>query len=199
MRPSCWVAEFRLETARLVLRSWRAEDLAPFAAICADPVVMATLGPVMDLEQSRALIERARAREAEDGHTFWALERREDARLIGWCGVIRGSAGPVAGKAEIGWRLAADCWGQGYASEAARAVIALARTLGHRVLRAGHMIDNPASGRVLRKVGFRPTGEIRKRFSLARGREVDSVEHRLELADPSNCDGPTDRMFKHAA
>jgi len=123
MRRGCWVAEFRLETARLVLRSWRGEDLAPFAAICADPLVMATLGPVMTLEESRVLIERAQAREADDGHTFWALERKDDQRLIGWCGVIRGSAGPVAGKAELGWRLASQCWGQGYASEAARASI----------------------------------------------------------------------------
>ena len=115
------MGEFRLVNERLILRSWREEDLAPFHAICSDPQVMATLGPVMDREETRALIARAQAREDKDGHTFWALERREDGRLIGWCGVIRGSAGPVEGKAEIGWRLASDCWGKGYASEAARA------------------------------------------------------------------------------
>lgn len=84
---------------------------------------MASLGPVMSLEETAALIERVRAREERDGHTFWALERREDARLIGWCGVIRGDAGPMEGKAEIGWRLASDCWGAGYVSEAARASV----------------------------------------------------------------------------
>jgi RimJ/RimL family protein N-acetyltransferase len=115
------MAEFRLVSERLILRSWREEDLASFHAICSDPLVMATLGPLMDREETRALIERAQAREDQHGHTFWALERLEDARLIGWCGVIRGSAGPVEGKAEIGWRLASDCWGNGYASEAARA------------------------------------------------------------------------------
>ena len=115
---------FRLETARLALRSWRADDLAPFQAICADPQVMATLGPVMDRAQTAALIARVSAMEAAHGHTFWALERREDAWLIGWCGVVRGSAGPVTGKAEIGWRLASDCWGHGFASEAARAAVA---------------------------------------------------------------------------
>lgn len=109
-----------IETARLRMRSWRGDDLAPFHAICADPAVMATLGPVLDRAQTAALIERVTAREAEHGHTFWALERKEDRRLIGWCGVIRGTDGPVAGKAELGWRLASDCWGQGYASEAAR-------------------------------------------------------------------------------
>lgn len=110
-----------IETERLVLRSWHDVDIAPFQQICSDPQVMATLGPVMDLAETAALVERVRAMEALHGHTFWALERSEDARLIGWCGVIRGSVGPIDGKPEIGWRLARDCWGQGYASEAARA------------------------------------------------------------------------------
>ncbi len=109
-----------IETARLAMRSWRDEDVAPFQAICSDPEVMATLGPPLDMDATAALIARIRTIDAEHGHTFWALERREDARLIGWCGIIRGSAGPVDGKAEIGWRLARDCWGAGYATEAAR-------------------------------------------------------------------------------
>ena len=115
------MAGFAIETARLRLRSWREEDRAPFAAICADPRVMATLGPVMDRTASDALLDRVRSIEATHGHTFWALERNADAALIGWCGVIRGNAGPVDGKAEIGWRLAHEAWGQGYATEAARA------------------------------------------------------------------------------
>lgn len=112
-----------IETARLVMRAWRDADLDPFHAICSDPRVMATLGPCMSREETAALIGRVAAIERDHGHTFWALERRDDARLIGWCGVIRGRDGPVEGKAEIGWRLAGDCWGQGYASEAARASI----------------------------------------------------------------------------
>jgi RimJ/RimL family protein N-acetyltransferase len=112
-----------IETERLVLRSWRDDDVDPFHAICSDPVVMATLGPVMSREETAALIDRIATKEAEDGYTFWALERREDARLIGWCGVLRGFVPPVDGKAEIGWRLASDCWGCGYVSEAARATL----------------------------------------------------------------------------
>ena len=122
-RRGCWVAEFRLETERLVLRSWRPADLDPFAAICADPHVMATLGPVMNRAAAAALIARVTASEAQEGHTFWALERQQDAALIGWCGVIRGSAGPVAGQLVIGWRLAREAWGNGYATEAAQAAL----------------------------------------------------------------------------
>lgn len=91
---------------------------------------------------------------------------------------------------ELGYWFAREHWGKGYATEAARAVIGLASTLGHRKLMAGHFVDNPASGRVLRKAGFKPTGQVRKRYSLARGHEVDSVEHALELARPGNCDDP---------
>lgn len=117
------MAGFRLETARLVIRSWRAADIVPFAAICADPVVMATLGPVMDLAETAAMVERERAFEAELGHTFWVVERKADARLVGKCGIIRGRDGPILGQPEIGWRLASDCWGHGYITEAARACI----------------------------------------------------------------------------
>lgn len=122
MRRGC-LADFRLETGRLALRSWREGDLEPFHAICSDPRVMATLGPCMSRDEVAALIGRVEAVEQEHGYTFWAIERLEDARLIGWCGVIRGNAGPIDGKAEIGWRLASDCWGCGYASEAARATL----------------------------------------------------------------------------
>jgi RimJ/RimL family protein N-acetyltransferase len=112
-----------IATERLMLRSWREEDLDPFHAINSDPAVMASLGPVMSREEVAALIGRVTAIEAEHGHTFWALERREDARLIGWCGAIRGSVGPVVGQLEIGWRIARDAWGKGYVTEAARATL----------------------------------------------------------------------------
>lgn len=117
------MAEFRLETPRLVLRSWREADLDAFAAMSADPRVMATLGPVMARDEAQALIARVDAIEREHGHTFWALERREDGATIGWCGLVPGTAGPVEGKAEIGWRLAHQAWGQGFASEAAAATL----------------------------------------------------------------------------
>lgn len=98
-------------------------------------------------------------------------------------GVI-GSAGMGendAGEAEVGYWIARDHWGRGYATEAASAVLRIARTLGHQRLTAGHFIDNPASGRVLRKLGFQPTGRIVKRRSCARAALVDSCEYALEF------------------
>ena len=105
------------------MRPWEERDIAPFHAICSDPLVMATLGPVMTLAQVALRVSQMQAMQAEFGHCFWALERVDDARLLGWCGIICGTAGPVNGKAELGWRLASDCWGHGYASEAARGAI----------------------------------------------------------------------------
>jgi RimJ/RimL family protein N-acetyltransferase len=96
-------------------------------------------------------------------------------------GVI-GSAGlgENDGQPELGYWIARRFWGHGYATEAAGAVLRIARTLGHQRLMAGHFIDNPASGKVLRKLGFEPTGRIVKRHSCARGGVVDSVEYVLD-------------------
>lgn len=153
------MAEFRLETARLVLRSWRDDDLDPFHAINSDPAVMATLGPVMARDQVAALIERMRGIEAEHGHCFWALERQADQQLIGWCGVIRGTVGPVTGKGEFGWRMARSAWGQGYATEAARAAIGwfLAKRDDDSVWAITH-VENRRSRAVMDRLGmsYRP-------------------------------------------
>ena len=150
---------FRLETDRLVLRSWRDEDATAFRAINSDPEVMATLGPVMSLDEVAALIVRMEEIEAENGHCFWAMVRRDDNRLIGWCGAIVGSAGPIAGKREIGWRMARDCWGQGLVSEAARATVAwLFTNRADESLWAITTPDNRRSRAVMERLGmaYRP-------------------------------------------
>ncbi len=116
------MAEFRLETDRLILREWRAEDREPFHEMSSDPRVMATLGPIVTRAESDALIDKVQARQVEHGHTAWALERKDDAAFLGWCGIVIVPDGlPLAGLPEIGWRLAHHVWGQGYAREAALA------------------------------------------------------------------------------
>ena len=146
---------FRLETDRLVLRSWREDDATAFHAINSDPEVMATLGPVMSQDEVAALIVRMQGIETDHGHCFWAMERRDDGRLIGWCGAIVGSAGPIAGKREIGWRMARDCWGQGLVSEAARATIAwLFANRADRSLWAITTPENRRSRAVMERIGM---------------------------------------------
>ena len=120
------MAEFRLETERLILRSWRDEDLDAFAAMGQDAEVMAHLGGVVDRDHAAADIARQQTVEREQGRCFWALERRADQRFIGFCGLRHGGhpGTPVASELEIGWRLARHAWGQGYAREAAAACLA---------------------------------------------------------------------------
>ncbi|MGB3844769.1 N-acetyltransferase [Sphingopyxis sp. YF1] len=150
-----------IETSRLTMRAWRDSDVAPFQAICSDPDVMATLGPPLDMEATATRIAWMRGHAAKHGHCFWALERRSDARLIGWCGVIRGDMPPVADKVEIGWRLARDCWGAGFASEAARGAVAWAfANLPDDEVRAITWQDNVRSRAVMERLGMQYCADL---------------------------------------
>jgi ribosomal-protein-alanine N-acetyltransferase len=113
-----------LESERLRLRSWRDADREPLAALNADPEVMRHFPATMSRAESEAQIERFQAHIDAHGYGFWALERRDDGGLIGFVGIQTvGSEYPFAPATEIGWRLARDAWGHGYASEAARAAL----------------------------------------------------------------------------
>ena len=114
-------AEFRLETERLVLRSWRMADCAPFAKLADDPEVMRFL-PALDRSRSDAIVARMIAAGERDGHSTWVLEARSSGDFLGFCGLLTPPA-PISG-IEIGWRLRRSAWGQGLASEAARASLA---------------------------------------------------------------------------
>ena len=120
------MAEFRLETERLILREWREKDLGALHALCTDPQVMATIGPLNDEAATRGFLSRLQERQALYGCTFWAMERRSDSRVLGFCGISLGTVPHMESELEIGWRLASDCWGQSYAREGAQASIAWA-------------------------------------------------------------------------
>jgi RimJ/RimL family protein N-acetyltransferase len=109
--------------------------------------------------------------------------------LVGGIGVRPAERGD-----ELGYWLTPDAWGRGYATEAGRAVLGMARhALGCRRLVASHYVDNPASGRVLRKLGFRPTGRTEQQHSVARGAVGEVALFELDLVDDSRlC--PDDRL-----
>lgn len=111
-----------IETERLTLRSWLEADRAPWAAMCADPRVMATIGPLQTRAQADAGVDRYHGYARDHGFTIWAVKRRADGRFIGLCGLKPGApATPIEAQVEIGWRLAVDTWGRGYAREGAEA------------------------------------------------------------------------------
>ena len=114
-----------LHTARLVLRPWREDDLAPFAALCADAQVMAHFPSPLTRAESDASIARYRMRSDRDGIGFAAVERRSDGCFLGMAGLSYVDfAAPVRGAHEIGWRFARAHWGAGLATEAATAWLA---------------------------------------------------------------------------
>ena len=114
----------RLETERLILRPWRTNDEAPYAAMMADPEVGLWLGRTLDAGESRAQIGRFSEHLAEHGFGFLAIERRDDGVLLGAAGLLAlRPDNPLAPGVEIGWRLARHAWGAGYAVEAARAAL----------------------------------------------------------------------------
>ncbi|HLY78052.1 MAG TPA: GNAT family N-acetyltransferase [Caulobacteraceae bacterium] len=113
-----------IETERLILRPWTDADRAPFVAMSADPAVMETLGGVLSEAQADDYIARGKQRLAIFGFCRWAVERRKDGAFIGAVGLapIHTSL-PLPAGFEMGWRLAREAWGQGYATEAAKAAI----------------------------------------------------------------------------
>ena len=150
-------AHHTLTTERLILRPWRDDDLAPFAALKADPRVMASLGGVIDRAESNAKVARIRERLAVDGFCFWAVELRGIASFIGAVGLSRPRfTAHFTPCVEVGWRLAFVHWGKGYATEAARAA------LGHGFERA-HLEEivsftaatNTRSRAVMERLGMR--------------------------------------------
>lgn len=117
------MTDFVIETPRLILRAWRESDAAPFHALCSDPAVMEHLDGVRTREETNDMLDRQRKQQAQYGHCFWAMERREDNALLGFCGLrVGGHPGTgVEKELEIGWRLRRQAWGRGYACEAAEA------------------------------------------------------------------------------
>lgn len=114
-----------IETGRLILRRWQESDRAPFHAMGNDSRVMEFLGAPQSLDDVDAAMARQNGFIDRLGHAFWAIERRSDGAFLGFCGIKPGAIGtPIENLPEIGWRLAAEHWGQGYAKEAALASIA---------------------------------------------------------------------------
>jgi RimJ/RimL family protein N-acetyltransferase len=118
------VNDFSLQTERLILRSWQETDRAPFAALNADPRVMEYFPSVLAREESDLFAAKISQRIDENGFGLWAIEVRGGAPFIGFVGLSRPRFETAFTPGiEVGWRLAYDHWGRGYATEAATAAL----------------------------------------------------------------------------
>ncbi len=116
-----------IETNRLLMRQWKASDFQPFASLNADPLVMEYFPNTLTVAESNALAEKIQTFLAEHGWGLWAIEEKSSQRFTGFVGLSIPTAElPCSPCVEIGWRLAQDFWGKGYATEAALASLVIA-------------------------------------------------------------------------
>jgi len=147
---------FEILTARLRIRAWRDDDFDAYAAMNADPRVMEFYPGVVSREESRVRFDRGNARMAARGYCFWPVEVIGGAPFIGMVGLGDPDfKAPFMPAVEIGWRLAAEHWGRGYATEAARAAAAFGfERLALREIVAFTTTANVRSRRVMDKLGM---------------------------------------------
>jgi RimJ/RimL family protein N-acetyltransferase len=145
-----------LRSARLLLRRWRPEDRLPFARMNADPKVMEFFPALLSSQESDAVADRIETHFAQRDFGFWAVELIDVAPFIGFIGLaVPRFEYHFTPCVEIGWRLAADYWGQGLASEGAT----LAMNHGFTVLQLKEIVaytvpTNLRSLRVMEKLGM---------------------------------------------
>jgi RimJ/RimL family protein N-acetyltransferase len=164
----------------LLLRPGFPEDAPAFAAAISHKAIARNLAVVpwpYTLRDAEAFV--ASPRDPVLPSLLLIFERTNaEPRLVGACGLGRRPSGAV----DMGYWIARSSWGRGFATEACGALIDIARTLGLASLESSHFIDNPASARVLEKLGFEPLGIIAPRISCARGEEVPARLMRLRLS-----------------
>ena len=149
--------DFELRTPRLLLRRWRNDDREPFAALNADPVVMEHFPKPLDRVQSNTLVDRIELGLEERGWGLWAVEVPGDASFVGFVGLNPATFdAPFTPAVEVGWRLAREHWGHGYATEGARAAL----DFGFTTLALDEIVSftthgNTRSRRVMERLGMR--------------------------------------------
>lgn len=162
------------DTARLRLRPWCDADRGPFAALNADPRVMAHFPALISRAQSDASVDAWQVHLTEHGFSNWALELRATGAFIGFTGLtVPRRVLPFSPCVEIGWRLAHAHWGRGYASEAARAALWLAfERLQLPEIVSFTALGNQRSRTVMQRIGMHNTGEDFDHPALPQGHRL---------------------------
>jgi ribosomal-protein-alanine N-acetyltransferase len=153
---------FLFETERLRFREWLPKDAEPFAALNADPIVMEYFPKILSREESDAFIARIEESFRTNGFDIFAVEEKQNGDFIGFIGFSRPrfkeSFTPCI---EIGWRLAKEYWGNGYATEGAKGCLDHGfKTLGLDEIYSFTATTNLRSERVMQKIGMKKIGEF---------------------------------------
>lgn len=145
-----------LRTERLLLRGWTPQDRDALASINADPRVMEFIGNPMTRPQSDAMADRIEAKFERQGFGMWAVEVTGKTPIAGFVGLNRPEfEAPFMPAVEIGWRMGAEFWGCGYASEAAREVLRFGfEVIGLTEIVAFTAKRNVRSQRVMQRIGM---------------------------------------------
>ena len=149
-----------IRTTRLLLRRWEKEDIEPYAELCADAEVMRWIGSgsTRSRDQCVKAIDGFEVFWEQNGFGLFAVETLSNRKLIGFTGLaIPGFLPQVMPSIEIGWRLARGAWGNGYATEAAKAALEFGFiTCQIDRIVSIHQVGNDASGRIMEKIGMSP-------------------------------------------
>ena len=150
-----------IETERLYLRQWQASDFAPFAEMNANPKVMAYFPKLLTTSMSNTIAKKCQSLIDDNGWGFWAVSLKETDAFIGMVGLNNANADmPFSPAVEIAWRLHNDYWGQGYATEAARASLDFAFVeLETEEVVAFTAVINKRSQLVMERLGMTNTQE----------------------------------------
>ena len=145
-----------ITTERLILQHWRESDREPSARLNANVRVMEYMPHVLSREESDALADRIEGHFRQHGFGLCAVEDRSDRSFIGFIGLsVPTFHAPFTPYVEVGWRLAAEYWGQGLATEGAKAVVRHGfETLGLGELLSFTVPANTRSRRVMEKLGM---------------------------------------------
>lgn len=176
-------------TPRLLLRPGWMEDAPALAEAIGEPAILRNLilAPALyDVDDARAFL--ALPHDSRMPRLLVFSRTRGAPRLVGGCGLHLAEDG----KPEIGYWVARPYWGLGFATEAAGAALGMARAAGIAGIRASHFADNPASGNVLRKLGFRYTGRVERRYSPARGATAECLVFEEGIAGRASIDPAMD-------
>ena len=150
-----------LETDRLIIREWQAEDRRLLLPMSLDPEVMQYIGHYQPWTEEETLqfVTNRMADYEQYGWTMWPLILKETGAFVGYCGFLRRVYGQYKGEIEIGYALAKDAWGRGLAAEAGARVLRYGfEILGFERVIASARPENARSIRVMEKIGMRSIG-----------------------------------------